>query len=55
MSDGLYENTPSQAEGEREPDEEQPERPGGDPGTGGSEVPRTTPSQAEGERGPDEA
>lgn len=43
----MSEQTPSQAEGEREPDSEATAEPST---SGPSETPRTTPSQAEGDR-----
>ncbi|MFD3537475.1 hypothetical protein [Streptomyces sp. NPDC058664] len=43
----MSEQTPSQAEGEREPD---PGTTGVPPASESSEAPRTTPSQAEGDR-----
>ncbi|MEE1754710.1 hypothetical protein [Streptomyces sp. SP18CS02] len=45
----MSEQTPSQAEGGREPGRDRRGSGAGD--TGHREVPRTTPSQAEGERG----
>ncbi|MFF7965615.1 hypothetical protein ACFZC3_09660 [Streptomyces sp. NPDC007903] len=47
----MSEQTPSQAEGEREPD---PETEGGPRRAVHPDVPRTTPSQAEGERLPED-
>lgn len=43
----MSEQTPSQAEGEREPDSETTAEPST---SGSSDAPRTTPSQAEGDR-----